>query len=58
MWDLELYRKTLIEMHGIRNADVAYTIYFDETNNIAKLRLNAGKLNVSDSACYQISSTA
>ena len=58
MWDLELYRKTLIEMHGIRNADVAYTIYFDETNNIAKLRLNAGKLNVSDSACFALGGLA
>lgn len=58
MWDTELHRKTLIEMHGIRNADVAYTIYFDETNNIAKLRLNAGKFNVSDSACFALGGLA
>ena len=45
-------------MHSIRNADEAYTIYFDETNNIAKLRLNGGKLNVSDSACFALGGLA
>lgn len=58
MWNTDAHRNTLIEMHGIQNADVAYTIYFDETNNIAKLRLNAGKLNVSDSACFALGGLA
>jgi len=58
MWDADAHRIALIEMHGIQNADEPYTICFDETNNIAKLRLNNGKLNVSESACFALGGLA
>jgi len=58
MWGADAHRNELIEMHGIHNADEPYTICFDETNNIAKLRLNDGKLNVSDPACFALGGLA
>lgn len=51
-------RESLIEMHAIRNADVPYSMYFDETNNLPKLRLNEGRFNVSDNACFALGGVA
>jgi len=51
-------RNALIEMHAIRNADEPYLMYFDETNNIAKLRLNEGRFNVTDNVCFALGGVA
>ncbi len=46
--ELEKLRSTEIAMHGLRNVDEQYTFYYDETNNIRKLHIRDGRLNVVD----------
>lgn len=43
---LEELRAAEIAMHGLRNVDGEYSFYYDETNNIRKLHIRDGRLNV------------
>ena len=45
-------RDTVIKINGIKNADYKYYFYYDETNNLAKLRLKDGVLNVQEPVCF------
>lgn len=45
-------RETEIEMHCLRNMDYIYKFYYDETNNIRKLRIKGAKLNVENPDCF------
>ena len=45
-------REATIKMNGIRNASMPYHFFYDETENIAKLRLKEGKLNVREPVCF------
>lgn len=54
MWDRERHRESIIKLNGIRNASRPYHFFYDETNNIAKLRLKSGRLNVSDPQCFAL----
>ena len=45
---LEELRSAEIAMHGLRNVDEEYSFYYDETNNIRKLHIRDGNLNVVD----------
>jgi hypothetical protein len=44
--DIDELRKAEIQLHGLTKADGLYTFYHDETNNIRRLYINAGRLNV------------
>jgi hypothetical protein len=44
----EELRKMTIMMNGLRNVDDEYTFFYDETNNIRKLRIIDADLNVSN----------
>lgn len=46
--EFQKLRSMEIEMHGLRNVDEQYTFYYDETNNIRKLHVRNGRLNVVD----------
>ena len=46
--DIDAMRDMEIQFHRIRNADAAYTLYYDETNNARKLNVTEAGLNVSD----------
>lgn len=37
-----------IQLHGLSKADRAYTFFHDETNNIKKLHIDGGRLNVAE----------
>lgn len=44
--EFENIRKADIVAHELRNVDEQYTFYYDETNNIRRLRIRDGKFNV------------
>ena len=44
--DIDELRGMEIRLHGLTKADRVYTFYYDETNNIRKLRVGAKGLNV------------
>jgi hypothetical protein len=44
--DIDELRETEIRLHGLTKADGVYTFYYDETNNIRKLRVGPKGLNV------------
>lgn len=46
--DIDELRETEIGLHGLTKADGVYTFYHDETNNIRRLHVNAGRLNVAE----------
>ena len=48
MFDIDGYRASQITLHGLTKADESYTFYHDETNNIRKLHIAAGGLNVAE----------
>lgn len=52
MIDIEHIRRLQIQMHGLSGADLHYTFYHDETNNIKKLRLKGGKFNVTNPSVF------
>ncbi|WP_339030475.1 DUF3800 domain-containing protein [Bradyrhizobium symbiodeficiens] len=46
--DIDELRQAEIRLHDLRKADDRYTFYHDETNNIRKLYIDAGGLNVAE----------
>lgn len=46
--DIDELRDLAIRHHQLTKADGAYTFYHDETNNIRKLHVEAGRLNVAE----------
>lgn len=52
MIDIDEIRNAHIKMNSLSKTDLAYTFYYDETNNIKKLRLNAQGLNVAEPATF------
>lgn len=52
MIDIDEIRDAHIQGSGLFKADVVYTFYHDETNNIKKLRLDAQGLNVAEPAIF------
>lgn len=46
--DIDEIRNPQIKFHGLSKADMAYTFYHDETNNIRKLHIAAQGLNVAE----------
>ena len=58
MIDVNEIRDREIELHGLVNANVAYTIYHDETNNIRRLHLRLDGLNVREPKCFVLGGVA
>jgi len=46
--DIDQLREAGIRLHGLIKADGVYAFYHDETNNIRRLHINAGRLNVAE----------
>lgn len=58
MIDVNQIRDPNIAMYGLSGADEAYTIYYDETNNIRRLHVRPDGLNVGDPKCFVIAGIA
>jgi hypothetical protein len=56
--DINDIRQPAIALHGLANADNAYTIYYDETNNIRRLHARSDGLNVREPDCFVIGGVA
>lgn len=56
--DVNEIRDREIALHGLANADVAYTIYHDETNNIRRLHVRSDGLNVREPKCFVLGGIA
>ncbi len=52
MIDIDEIRNAHIRLHGLSKADLVYTFFHDETNNIKKLRLNEQGLNVAQPSIF------
>ena len=52
MLDVTELREPIIAAFGLTNADEAYSFYYDETNNIRKLRLTSDGFNVERPECF------
>ena len=53
MVDVNEMRNSIILRFGLSNVDGPYTFYYDETNNVRKLRLTSdGSMNVSRPDCF------
>lgn len=52
MIDVNAMRQADIGMHGLVGTDVAYTLYYDETNNDRRLHVRPTGLNVNDPKCF------
>lgn len=52
MTDATELREPIISAFGLTNTDAAYTFYYDETNNIRKLRLTSDGFNVQRPECF------
>lgn len=50
--DLGPLRNDLIRMFGLEGTDLDYTFYYDETNNVRRLYLTEGKLNIIAPDCF------
>lgn len=50
--DVNALRDPAIAMNKLFNVDTDYTLHHDETNNIRRLHLNRGELNVRDLCCF------
>ncbi len=48
MIDLDKMRGQLVRFHGLTGTDASATLYYDETNNIRKLHIEQGGLNVAE----------
>lgn len=44
--DVDAFRDPQIALYGLSKVDGIYTFYHDETNNVRKLHIGAGGLNV------------
>ncbi len=58
MIDVNEIRDCEIALHELANADVAYTIYHDETNNIRRLHVRSDGLNVREPKCFVLGGVA
>lgn len=58
MIDVNEIRDREIELHGLAKADEAYTIYYDETNNIRRLHIRPDGLNVGEPKSFVIAGIA
>lgn len=56
--DVNELRDPMIALHGLEKADEAYTIYYDETNNIRRLHVRADGLNEREPKCFVIAGVA
>lgn len=52
MTDLGPLRNDLIKMFALEGTDLDYTFYYDETNNVRRLHLTEGKLNITAPECF------
>ncbi|MDP3115955.1 MAG: DUF3800 domain-containing protein [Phenylobacterium sp.] len=58
MIDVDERRETIIDAHGLENVGHPFTIHYDETNNIRRLRLTPGGLNVREPRCFVLGGVA
>jgi hypothetical protein len=58
MIDASFIRDSEIALHGLNKLDEAYTIYYDETNNIRRLHVRADGLNVREPKCFVVGGIA
>ncbi len=58
MIDVNHMRDREIAFHKLANADAAYTIYYDETNNIRRLHVRSDGLNVRRPQCFVLGGVA
>ncbi|MBO9501632.1 hypothetical protein [Brevundimonas sp. A19_0] len=56
--DVDEMRNPVIAMHDLINVDTAYTVYYDETNNIRRLHVTPEGLNVGDPKCFVLGGIA
>jgi hypothetical protein len=52
MVDVNDLRDPVLAMNALPNVDVGYTLHYDETNNIRRLHLTPGGLNVRTPQCF------
>lgn len=52
MLDVNEMRNSIIAPYGLSNVDGAYTFYYDETNNVRKLHLTSGGMNIRRPDCF------
>ena len=58
MIDASSIRDSEIALHGLNKLDEVYAVYYDETNNIRRLHVRAGGLNVREPKCFVIGGVA
>lgn len=58
MIDVNDIRDLDIQMNGLTGMDEAYTIYYDETNNIRRLHVTPDGLNVREPKCFVLGGIA
>lgn len=58
MIDVNQLRGPVLAMNELPNVDVAYTLHYDETNNIRRLRLTSDGLNVRAPRCFVLGGIA
>lgn len=58
MFDINIIRRPILEMSYLPNIDEAYTMHYDETNNIRRLHLTPGGLNVRSPQCFVLGGVA
>lgn len=58
MIDVSFIRDSEMALHGLNKLDEAYTIYYDETNNIRRLHVRADGLNVREPKCFVVGGIA
>ena len=56
--DVNERRRGPVALHGLVNADRAYTIYYDETNNHRRVHVREDGLNVPEPNCFLIGGIA
>jgi hypothetical protein len=58
MIDVNQLRSPVLAMNVLPNVDAAYTLHYDETNNIRRLHLTPGGLNVRAPQCFVLGGIA
>lgn len=58
MTDFNEIRDILIRGNNLTNADEPYTLYYDETNNLRRLHVTPGGLNVPEPGCFALGGIA
>lgn len=54
MTDIDLIRNDILRLHSLAGTAGHYTIYYDESNNIRKLRLTDKGLNIGEPVCFAL----